>query len=46
MEFMAGVYDLYAYTAITKRWVFWLMAVSIPLGFVSAVVEIARYAAS
>ena len=46
MEFMAGVYDLYAYTAITKRWVFWLMAVSIPLGLVSAVVEIARYAAS
>ena len=46
MEFVAGVYDLYAYTAISKRWVFWLMAVSIPLGFVSAVVEIVRCAAS
>jgi hypothetical protein len=38
------VYDLYAYTSITKRWVFWLMAVSIALGFVSSVVEIVRYA--
>ena len=46
MEFMAGVYDLYAFTAITWRWVFWMMAVSIPLGLVSGVVEIVRYIAT
>lgn len=46
MEFLVGVYDLYAFAAIQRRWMFWMMAVSIPLGFVAAVAEIARYLAA
>jgi hypothetical protein len=34
MEFLAGVYDLYAFAAISRRWLFWLLAASIPLGLI------------
>lgn len=37
MEFMAGVYDLYAFAAISRRWLFWMMATAIPLGFLTLV---------
>lgn len=40
---MVGVYDLYAFAAIHRRWMFWLLAVSIPMGLVVAAIEIARY---
>lgn len=43
MEFMVGVYDLYAFSAIHRRWMFWLLAVSIPMGLLVAAIEIARY---
>ena len=46
MEFMAGVYDLYAFAAITRRWLFWMMAVGLPLGLVTAAIEVVRYLAS
>ena len=46
MEFMAGVYDLYAFSAITRRWLFWMMAVGIPLGLVTGAIEVVRYLAS
>ena len=46
MEFMAGVYDLYAFAAITRRWLFWMMAVAIPLGLVTGTIEVVRYLAS
>jgi hypothetical protein len=43
VEFLAGVYDLYAFAAIQRRWMFWLLAVSIPMGLVVAVIEISHY---
>jgi len=46
MEFMAGVYDLDAFSAITRRWLFWMMAVGIPLGFVTGAIEVVRYLSS
>jgi hypothetical protein len=46
MEFMAGVYDLCAFAAITRSWLFWMMAVAIPLGLVTGAIEVVRYLAS
>jgi hypothetical protein len=46
MEFMAGVYDLYAYAAITRRWLFRMIAVGIPLGLLTGAIEVVRYLAS
>jgi hypothetical protein len=46
MEFLVGVYDLYAFTAISRRWLFWMMAAGIPLGFLATVAELARYISS
>jgi hypothetical protein len=43
VEFLVGVYDLYAFAAIHRRWMFWLVAVSIPMGLVVGAIEIARY---
>jgi hypothetical protein len=46
VEFMAGVYDLYAFAAIHRRWMFWLLAVSIPMGLLAAAIELAHYLAA
>ena len=46
MEFMVGVYDLYAFAAIHRRWMFWLLAASIPMGLLVAAIEIAHYLAA
>ena len=43
---MVGVYDLYAFAAIQRRWMFWLLAVSIPMGLLVAAIELARYLAA
>jgi hypothetical protein len=43
---MAGVYDLYAFAAIHRRWMFWLLAVSIPMGLLAAAIELAHYLAA
>jgi hypothetical protein len=43
---MAGVYDLYAFAAISRRWMFWLLAVSIPAGLLAAAIELAHYLAA
>jgi hypothetical protein len=45
VEFLVGVYDLYAFAAIQRRWMFWMIAVSLPMGVVVAAIEVARYLA-
>ena len=46
VEFMVGVYDLYAFAAIHRRWMFWLLAASIPMGLLVAAIEIAHHLAA
>ena len=45
MEWMVGVYDLYAFSAITRRWMFWLVAASIPLGLAVMLAHLVAYLA-
>jgi hypothetical protein len=43
MEFLVGVYDLYAFTAISRRWLFWMVAVGMPLGLVTGAIQVVNY---
>jgi hypothetical protein len=40
MEFLAGVFDLYAFVAISRRWLAWFLAVSMGLGMVSIALDL------
>lgn len=46
MEWLVGVYDLYAFAAITRRSMFWFVAATIPVGFAAALMQLAAYFAS
>ena len=46
MEFMAGVYDLCAFAVITRRWLFRMITVGIPLGLVTGAIGVVPYLAS
>jgi hypothetical protein len=35
MEFLAGVWDLFAFMAISRRWLIWLLVVFTALGLIA-----------
>jgi hypothetical protein len=40
MEFLAGVFDLFAFTAISRRWLFTLLVVATVIGLVAVLANL------